>query len=212
MPPVSLGLLAANLVVFLLLQGASGDELLALFALWPPGMPGGPGFQPWQLLTYGFMHVQTLHLFFNMFSLYFFGSSIETIFSGIFGRAGNVYYVALYLLAIVVSDLPSYFKHRKQPRYNSLGASGGVAAVIFAFIVFAPLESICIYVALCMPGIIFGVLYVAYSYYQGKRSGSNINHDAHLYGAVFGILFCAVVYPSSIVLCYEQVAQWFSNR
>ena len=168
--------------------------------------------QYYRLLTSGFIHGDFGHLFFNMFSLYFFGSSIETIFSAVFGDAGKVYYVALYLLAIVVSDLPSYFKHRKQPRYNSLGASGGVAAVIFAFIIFAPLESICIYVALCMPGIIFGILYIAYSYYQGKRSGSNINHDAHLYGAVFGILFCTVVYPTSIVSCYEQVAQWIGNR
>lgn len=168
--------------------------------------------QYYRLLTSGFIHADFGHLFFNMFSLYFFGSSIETIFSAILGETGGFYYVALYLLAIIVSDLPSYFKHRKQPRYNSLGASGGVAAVIFAFIIFAPLESICIYVALCMPGIVFGILYIAYSYYQGKRSGSNINHDAHLYGAVFGILFCAIVYPSSIALCYEQVAHWISNR
>jgi len=168
--------------------------------------------QYYRLVTSGFIHADFGHLFFNMFSLYFFGSSIETIFSAILGETGGFYYIALYLLAIIVSDLPSYFKHRKQPRYNSLGASGGVAAVIFAFIIFAPLESICIYVALCMPGIVFGILYIAYSYYQGKRSGSNINHDAHLYGAVFGILFCAIIYPSSIALCYEQVAHWISNR
>lgn len=168
--------------------------------------------QYYRLLTSGFIHADMGHLFFNMFSFYFFGSSIEYIFTQKFGDVGKIYYVALYLLAIIVSDLPSYFKHRNQPRYNSLGASGGVAAVIFATIVFAPLETIRIYAVIEIPGIIFGVLYLAYSYYQGKRSGSNINHDAHLYGALFGILFCAILFPSSLVLCYEQVAGWIGNR
>jgi membrane associated rhomboid family serine protease len=144
-----------------------------------------------------------------MFSFYFFGSGMERLFKSLFGSSlGGIYFIALYLLAIVVSDLPTFFKYKNEPRYNSLGASGGVAAVIFAFIIFEPLQSICIYIALCMPGIVFGILYVAFSYYQGKKSKDNINHDAHLYGSLFGILFCIVIYPRSIIECYDQIMQW----
>ena len=165
--------------------------------------------QYYRLVTSGFVHVDHMHLIFNMFSFYFFGSAMEMILNALFGvLMGDIYFTLLYILAIIVSDLPTYFKHKNEPRYNSLGASGGVAAVIFASIIFSPLQSICIYFAICMPGIVFGILYVAFSYYQGKRSRDNINHDAHLYGAVFGILFCIVIYPSAIVECYHQILHW----
>jgi len=168
--------------------------------------------QYYRFITSGFIHKDHTHLLFNMFSFYFFGSGIEMVFTSIFGALGGVYFIALYLLAIIVSDLPTYFKYKDEPRYNSLGASGGVAAVIFAFIIFEPLQSICIYIALCMPGIIFGILYIAFSYYQGKRSKDNINHDAHLYGSLFGLLFCIVIYPSSVIQCYEQIVTWIQLK
>ena len=100
--------------------------------------------QYYRFITSGFIHQDHMHLILNMFSLYFFGLVIETIFGLIFGAWGAVYYISLYLMAIVVSDLPSFFKHKSNPRYNSLGASGGVAAVIFASIVFQPTQKICL--------------------------------------------------------------------
>jgi membrane associated rhomboid family serine protease len=149
-----------------------------------------------------------MHLLFNMFSFYFFGLAIENVFGQIFGDKGGIYFVVMYILAIIVSDLPSYFKHKDNPRYNSLGASGGISAVIFAFIIFEPLADICIYIAFCMPGFILGTLYIGFSYYQGKKSNDNINHDAHLYGALFGFLFCAILYPQSLPYFIDQIKNW----
>lgn len=164
--------------------------------------------QYYRFISSGFIHKDHVHLLWNMFSLYFFGTAIEREFQALFGQAGGLYFLALYILAIIVSDVPTYFKHRHNPGYNSLGASGGVAAVIFAFIIFEPLADICLYFALCMPGFILGGLYIVFSWYQGRRSNDNINHDAHLYGALFGFIFCAIVAPSSIGNFLEQIRNW----
>ena len=164
--------------------------------------------QYYRFLTSGFIHKDHVHLLWNMFSFYFFGTAIEREFQGLFGTAGGLYFIALYFLAIMVSDIPTYLKHKNNPGYNSLGASGGVSAVIFAFIIFEPLELICIYIAFCMPGFILGALYIIFSWYQGRKSNDNINHDAHLYGALFGFIFCVIVAPSSIGDFFEQIKNW----
>ena len=164
--------------------------------------------QYYRFITSGFIHKDHMHLLWNMFSFYFFGTAIEREFHALFGQAGPLYFIALYVLAIVVSDVPTYFKHKGNPGYNSLGASGGVSAVIFAFIIFEPLSDICIYFALCMPGFILGALYIIFSWYQGRKSADNINHDAHLYGALFGFIFCVIVAPSSIGNFLEEVTSW----
>jgi membrane associated rhomboid family serine protease len=143
-----------------------------------------------------------------MFSFFFFGRAIEFRFSELFGDAGGLYFIALYMLAIIVSDIPTYLKQKNNPGYNSLGASGGVSAVIFAFIIFQPLDLICIYIALCMPGFILGALYILFSWYQGRKSNDNINHDAHLYGALFGFIFCVIVAPGSIGEFVDQIKNW----
>ena len=162
----------------------------------------------YRFLTSGFIHINHVHLLFNMFSFYFFGTLMERIFFLVFGAAGGIYFVALYLLAIIVSDIPTYFKQKDNPQYNSLGASGGVAAVIFAFIIFQPLHYICLFIVICMPGFIMGILFIAISYYQGRKSNSTINHEAHLYGALFGLFFCIITYPASIGEFFEQVRNW----
>ena len=165
-----------------------------------------------RFLTSGFIHKDHLHLILNMFSFYFLGSSVERDFSILFGASGPAYFIALYLLVIIVSDLPTYFKQKENPAYNSLGASGGVAAVVFAFIILQPMQYLCIFIGLCMPGFILGSLYIAYSYFQGRRSGDNINHDAHLYGSLFGLLFCIIIYPASIISFYDQISQWIFGQ
>jgi membrane associated rhomboid family serine protease len=142
-----------------------------------------------------------------MFSFYFFGQNIEFEFKHIFDGFGGTYFIVLYLMAIVVSDLPSYFKHRHNPGYNSLGASGGVAAIIFASIILNPLNDIYIYFVRA-PGFIVGTLYLVFSFYMGRKSNDGINHDAHLYGALFGLLFCAVLYPASLPQFIEQILSW----
>ena len=161
-----------------------------------------------RFLTSGFIHGDHMHLIFNMVSLYFFGPGINTIFDVVFGSMGTVYYLALYLLGIVVSDIPTYFKHRHNPGYNALGASGGVTSVIFAFILFNPLGKISLYFFIPLPGFVFAALYVMFSIYQGRQGRDNVNHDAHLYGGLFGLVFCMLLYPPVISYFFTQIAGW----
>lgn len=164
--------------------------------------------QYYRFVTSGFVHQDHMHLIMNMVSFYFFGPVIEHVFALVFGAWGGVYFIALYILAIIVSDIPSYLKHKDNPGYNSLGASGGVAAIIFAFIIFLPVEDICLFFAICLPGFILGSAYIIYSYVQGKKANDNINHDAHLYGAAFGFLFCVIMYPPSFGNFFRQIMEW----
>jgi len=165
----------------------------------------------YRFISSGFIHKDHMHLLWNMFSFYFFGTAVERDFSAVFGEGGIYYYAALYISAIVVSDIPTYLKERNNIGYNALGASGGVGSVIFVFIMLQPLQSICLYFAFCMPGFVFGAGYMAYTYYQGRKSKDNINHDAHLYGALYGLLFCLVAYPTSLLQFYQQVRYWVGS-
>ncbi|MFD2246716.1 rhomboid family intramembrane serine protease [Pontibacter ruber] len=162
-----------------------------------------------RFLTSGFLHADFSHLFFNMFTLYFFGRLVEYTFIGNFGLGtGILLYLLIYIGGIIISDLPTYFKHRNDPGYRALGASGGVAAVVFSSILFYPTQDICLYAILCLPGFILGIIYLIYSYYSGKRMGDNINHDAHFYGAVYGLLISLVLVPQAGPHFVEQIANW----
>lgn len=161
-----------------------------------------------RFLTSGFIHNDYMHLFFNMFTLYWFGEVIEGVYSSLFGEMGKALFVFFYLLGIIVSEIPTYFKHKNHPHYNSLGASGGVAAVIFSAILFYPLEKLYLFGIIGIPGFIFGILYMVYSFYQAKRGGDFINHDAHLYGALFGIVFTIIIVPAVVPSFIEQLATW----
>jgi membrane associated rhomboid family serine protease len=161
--------------------------------------------QYYRFITSGLIHKDHMHLIFNMLALYFFGPVIERVFLQVFGPLSTLYFVLLYVLAMVVADLPSYFKHRHNPGYNSLGASGAVSAVVFAFILFLPLQKICLYFVLCVNGFILGALYLIYSYYQGKKGGGLVNHDAHLYGSIFGVIYCILLYPQAASNFIEQI-------
>lgn len=158
-----------------------------------------------RFISSGFIHGDQMHLLFNMFTFYFFGSVIEKVYQYYFGGMGTVLFVVLYLMGIVVSDLKTYVKHKNDPHYRALGASGGVSAVVFSSIMFFPLNKICLFAILCLPGFILGILYIIYSFYQGKQMGGRINHDAHLYGAVFGIIFSIIIDPGVLGRFFDQV-------
>lgn len=165
--------------------------------------------QYYRLITSGFLHADWSHLIFNMISLYFFGGFIEQLFGLLFGGKGPLYLIGFYLIAIAVSDLPTLIKHRNDYNYNSLGASGGVSAILFATILFRPLTPISLFfIPIGIPGFLFGALYLAYSYYESRRGLSSINHDAHFYGALFGVVFMILVYPPVLPQFFEQIASW----
>jgi membrane associated rhomboid family serine protease len=147
----------------------------------------------YRMISHGFIHADWMHLIINMLVLYSFGSAVESYFgqletAGIIHFA-RLYYLVLYLGGIIVSSLWTLYKQKDNHNYNAVGASGGVSAVVFTTIFFAPLQKILFYMAIPVPGIIFGVLYLIYSQYMARRSSDNINHDAHFIGAVFGFIF-----------------------
>ena len=126
-----------------------------------------------------------MHLLFNMMTLYFFGRQIEVLMSGL---VGAWVYPVFYVSALVVSILPTYLKNQHNPNYLSLGASGAVSAVLFAFILIAPWQLIFVFF-IPLPAIVFAVLYVGYSIWMDRRGGDRINHSAHLAGAAYGMMF-----------------------
>ena len=162
----------------------------------------------WRFVTSGFVHADFGHLFVNMFTLYSFGNMMEQIYNQITPGNGALLYLLLYIGGIIVSDLPTFFKHRNQFSYNSLGASGGVSSVLFAAILFAPTQSLYIFAILPIPAIVYGFLFTGYSIYMSKRSMSNINHDAHLYGALYGVIITIIIYPKVLMIFTNQILHW----
>lgn len=162
----------------------------------------------YRFITSGLIHNDYIHLIFNMIALYYFGTAIEQIFTYLFGLTGYAYYLSLYFLGMVVADIPTYLKYRNFAGYNSLGASGAVSAVVFSSILFNPTARIYVYFAIGIPGFIFGILYLLYSFYESKRNADNVNHDAHLYGALFGVIFSIAISPPVIVSFFQQILQF----
>ncbi|NIJ51179.1 membrane associated rhomboid family serine protease [Dyadobacter arcticus] len=165
----------------------------------------------YRFITSGFIHADFGHLIFNMLSLWFVGEGIERLFAGLFGASGAIYYLLLFIAGIVVADIPTFLKHRTNSKYNSLGASGGVSAVLFAAILFAPTMTISLYFFIKMKAFIFGILFLGYSFYEARKGTSYVNHSAHMYGAIFGMIFMAIVYPASVPGFFAQIGEWLGG-
>jgi membrane associated rhomboid family serine protease len=151
----------------------------------------------WRLLTHGFLHADWVHLIVNMIVLYSFGKNVEAWINQLriehYINSPVLTYLLLYLGGVIVSTLPTLFKHRNNYMYNSVGASGAVSAIVFTSIFFSPLQKIYFFGAIPIPGIIFAILYLVYSSYMSRRGKDNINHDAHFAGAIFGFIFPVLI-------------------
>lgn len=150
----------------------------------------------YRLISHAFIHANWTHLIVNMMVLYFFGQNIETYFGYYFGSKATAYFLLLYFGGILASNGWSLIKHKNNYYYNAVGASGAVAAVLFATIFFQPWEPLYLFAVLPIPGILFAVGYLFYSYQSGKKSNDNVAHDAHFLGAVFGFVFPILLNPS----------------
>ena len=166
------------------------ESLMAKFMLHPYSVYRKSNI--YTLLTSGLIHGSWMHLAFNMFTFFFFAFQLEA-------TIGSWRFALVYFVGLILSDIPSVIKHKNDMFYHSLGASGAISAVLFSYILFYPLTTLMIF-PLPIPiwAALFGVLYLVYSYYMSKSSRDNINHDAHLFGAITGIIVTILLVPGIV--------------
>lgn len=176
------------------IKAFSDQKLLNNFIFWPARMKEPR--QYYRFISHGLVHLDWMHLIFNMVALYSFGRMVEFFFAA---RGVPLAYPLLYLSGIVVSSTPSFYKHRQNPYYRSLGASGGVSAILFSAVALNPWSGILIFpIPFEIPGFVFAILYLLFSAYMDRKGGSNVGHDAHFWGGVYGFVFTIIILPGAL--------------
>jgi membrane associated rhomboid family serine protease len=198
---VSATLVIVVLTVVVSMVGLANPRVILALLLWPP--PIREKGEAYRLVTYGLVHADWQHLLFNMVTLFFFGRVTEAFYVRQLGSLG---FVLFYVLALIVSILPTYATHRQDPDYRSLGASGAVSAVLFAFVLFQPWATIYVFV-LPIWAILYAVLYVGWSIYAQRKGADNVNHSAHLWGAAFGVGFTVALEPKVLQQFLHQLGR-----
>jgi membrane associated rhomboid family serine protease len=151
------------------------------------------------LITSGFIHADWMHLLFNMMTFYFFAFQLEPV-------LGHWQFGLLYMVSLILSDLPSVAKHKNDFWYRSLGASGAISAVVFSAILFNPLGKMgLLFIPVQIPAVLFGVLYLIYCSYASKRGVGNVNHDAHFFGALSGIMITVLLQPQIVPYFFRTI-------
>ena len=166
--------------------------------------------QGWRFFTYGLVHAGWGHLAINMFVFWSFGKIVFFLYQLHFGKIGILYFLLLYVGGIMFSVLFDYRRHKNDPWYNAVGASGAVAAVVFASIILYPAGGVYLFfIPIEIPSPIFGILYLVYSAYMARRGRDNIGHDAHFWGSVYGILLTVALKPQLFLDFIHQVGNLF---
>ncbi|MDO7850866.1 rhomboid family intramembrane serine protease [Hymenobacter convexus] len=210
-------LILIGLTVAISVYAWSKQELMDSWIMQPYLMARSSG-QWYRLLTSGFLHADWAHLLFNMFAFYSFGPVVlRALVEGYGPLPGIGLFLVLYLGGIILSDLPSYFQHRDDRGYRSLGASGGVASVLFASILLFPVNNngggiIIFPIPFPIQPFLFGFLYLAYSYYMARRRADNVNHDAHFYGALYGVVLFLLLMPAAGPAFIEQISLFIKSK
>jgi membrane associated rhomboid family serine protease len=177
----------------------SNQELFGKMMLHPYSVSRGR--YVYTVISSGFIHRDWMHLFFNMLSYYFFAFQLEPL-------LGHWQFTVLYMVSMVLSDMPSVLKHKENYNYYSLGASGAVSAVIFSAILYSPLSEMMILpIPIPIPAVLFGVLYLVYCSFASKYSRDQINHDAHLYGALSGLMITIIFHPGILPGFFQQITE-----
>ncbi len=164
----------------------------------------------WRFFSNGLIHADWMHLIFNMYALYIFGTGVgvESIYKdeNVYGEKGTLFFILLYVGGLVMSSLYSYEKNKNNIYYNSLGASGAVSAVIFAFIILNPTARMgLMFIPIRLPAYIFGLIMLGFEHYLSKRGNTGIAHDAHFWGAVYGALLTIILKPELFTNFINQI-------
>ncbi len=175
----------------------------SLAAFFVPGFGETSILEPWRiaraqrlhtLITGNLIHANIPHLAFNMLSFYFFAPPLEHI-------VGSTIFLFIYVGSMLIADIPSILRYKNEPEYKTLGASGAVSGVIFSMILFYPTMRMGLFLLPpIIPAWLFGPLYLAYSFYASRQMSDNINHDAHIWGALGGMLCTIVFVPQSLLV------------
>ena len=148
----------------------------------------------YRILSHMLVHADFTHLAFNMISLYYLGSYLEMELNYAYGTMGTYYYMLIYLLGGIAATVLPFIRNSDNSMYRSLGASGAVSSVIFATILWTPeLELMLLFIPIPIKAYVLGPLYLAFEYFSMKKGASGIAHDAHIGGAIFGILFVLLI-------------------
>jgi membrane associated rhomboid family serine protease len=214
---LSITLIIVIVTAIISFNAFSNQDLIDKLIFYPPAVSEHK--QWYRFITCGFIHADISHLVFNMYSFYMFGGAVEDAFKDLFGSAGLLLYILLYLSSLATCLLPTYFKHKDNYYYRSLGASGAVSAIVFTYIFLSPTTNLgLIFIPFVhAPAFLFGVVYLGISYFLDRRGNSRINHSAHFWGALYGVIFF-------IVMCFAlsgynpisafgiQVKEYFSGQ
>jgi membrane associated rhomboid family serine protease len=188
---LSITLIIVIITALVSLGGFSNQKVMDDLIFYPPAVTHNNQF--YRFFSCGLIHADYGHLIFNMLALYLFGKEVEAGFVELFGTSGRYIYLFMYVSALVISLLPTYLRNRNNYNYRSLGASGAVSAVIFAGLMLAPeTEVYLFFIPIPIPGFIFAPLYLLISALLDKKGNTNINHSAHIWGAIYGLVFVFV--------------------